>query len=306
MDAEKMRRLMKSILILVFSVIVSLILYYLSIGNPDFISPNLTNAIIVLLAILNIVANFFQIAEFLGEKLRKREDKLNIDKGKKLVTPIISDIQRIIKHLEKIENKPKKIDTSLWTKKSESYHFLTSDKELQDKIKGFYKEVEEFNSLLEILYEKITNRIRINTYTFSEKAGLVCAVDWNSTKLTGYNSEYDIYCNKEAQRLSGEVCRVILNNDEISSPQYRILSNPFFNLLKEDDFLKFSITHKTENDEELRKLALELADDFAKSCFSSLISEDELSLIKAKKKLLIDISANLLVFLEKEVKKTMK
>jgi len=279
-------------------------LLYLGYVDDPRLIPLTNITVLLILPVLNILANIFQIFDFLkGASSKKGE--LEISRGRELFTPLFLNTKEIMGILETQREAPKIIDTSVWNEKSQSYLFLSLKKEAQDKLNNFYQGVIEFNSLLRQLYRIVEGRISIKMYDYS--AGiLVPPVDWDGEYLIGLDPKFNNYCNEEAKRLGPEVCKVLINSDTLLESHLSVLANPFFDLLAKDDFTSFSFASRAKNYEEVRKQAHEFSKGFSNFVFTSLFEENILPKLKEKRRKLLEKTKDSQKYLESEIRNTTK
>ena len=133
---------------LAFSVILSLILAYLAYFAKIESLTLVTNVTIIALAILNVLANIFQLVSFFESHfVPKSPESIEYKLGSEILTPLYVDVKKIKTHLEGLNLK--QIDLELWRKKKDEYLFLTMRKNLRESINSFYGNVREYNTLLE-------------------------------------------------------------------------------------------------------------------------------------------------------------
>lgn len=283
------------------SIIVTLILVFLAYFVKIESLTLVTNATIIILTILNVLANIFQLANFFESDLvPKTTESIGYKLGSEILTPLFNDVKKIKNNLEGLILR--QIDLELARKKKEEYLFLKMREKLQESISNFYQNVEQYNALLGKSKTLIQDKISVKLYDHCQGV-IVPTVDWETGE--GFNSKFNNFCKEEAQKIHDEVLIVALRKDSVSSLQpsdLGILDSPLFNLLRKDSNFAFLV--RSDDPEVIDEEAAKYSEKSAKSVFESIFKESYFQKIKDKRKKLIGEAEKLIERLDSEIRKT--
>jgi len=292
---------MKKLFFLAFSIVLSLILAYLAYFAKIESLTFATNVTILVLAILNVLANIFQIVSFVKPYfVLKSTESVDYRVGTEILTPRYNDVEKIRIHLE--DYSLNQIDLELWRKKKAEYLFLRMRKKLKESIKNFYGNVEKYNTLLQRF--KALVRMKISSGIYSHCEGVVVPpVDWETGN--GFSSKFSNFCKEEAQKICVAVATIALKRKSTSFLQpsdLGVLESPLFHLLRKD--ASFAFVVRSDDPEVIDENASKYSKKFAKSVFESIFREDSLQEVKDTRERLIEEAGELINQLDSEIRRT--
>jgi len=260
-----------------------------------------TSYVLIILTLINVLANLFQILDY-GEGLLPKRNETEVETGKEIFTPLLLDVKTLQQTLGSKKPNTRKVDLSVWNSKSNDFLFLRLKKKTKDSIRSLYQEVENYNALLERLLHKIEGAIGAGLYHFSEGI-LVPPVDWESDSLDGYSQGFDDQCKRMATDLAPEILAEILVNSTTAKTYSAALATAAYNLLAEGDFRDFSHFARTDDYEELASKAYSISNNFSEKSVKTLLSDKLVTDIKQQTEKILTKAENLQATLEKKIQK---